>query len=298
MNTLRMYVRSVLSEAVGQITYQRTDVGRAADKFTAGDILTQGTGFFKDAASGIVALKNAGSIMARSKTGKVAAGWSATKGSRKNVLKAASAVGVIAYTVSGAYASKRNEDTTADPTARDEELQKQLAKFHDEVLDALDNKQTSLLNAYTTPEMRATNPDTVSEEDAKTFFTNYSANYNKYVKAYTSAGSMPLAGRFSNMLESTSEGVNVRATIAALAARYAAESKGDFDEEGLKYYASCLMQIYEAQLLAGAMKIDLDKIPENFQARVDYGKFVTAKKAEIDKTKALIEAVNVTQGME
>jgi hypothetical protein len=298
MNALRMYVRSVLAEAVGQITYQRTDIGRAADKFSAGEVLSQGTNFLKDVVKGMATLKAAGSVMSRSKTGKVAAGWNATKGSRKSLVKAAAAIGVVGYALSQSYASTRNANTSPEPTARDEELQALLAKFHDEVIGALDSKQASLIASYMTPEMKSVDASSVSEDEAKALFKNFSANYTKYVTSYTTVGSIPIGNRY-DMLQQTSAGQEVKATITAIAQRYATtDSKGDLSEDGLKYYAACLMQIYEAQLLVGAMQTDMDKIPNTLQAKADFDRFAAAKKSSIDKTKALAEAIAVGSGME
>ena len=297
MNALRMYVRSVLAEAVGQVTYQRTDIGRAADKFTAGDILNPGTDFLKNAVKGMVTLKAAGSVMARSKSGKMAAGWQATKGSRKSLVTTAAAIGVVGYALSQKYASTRNADANTALTSQDEELQATMAKFHDEVLAALDGKQASLLSSYMTPEMKTVNKDAVSEQDAQTFLKNFSSNYTKYVSSYTTAGAVPIANRF-DMFQSTQAGTEVRATIAVIAQRYSNESSGNLDEVGLKYYAACLMQIYEAQVIVGAMQSDMDKIPDALQEKANYEKYVTVKKNSIDRTKALIEAVAVGSGME
>jgi hypothetical protein len=295
MNALRTYVRAVLSEAVGQVTYQRTDIGRAADKFSGADELNPGGSVLASAVKGMATLGTAAKVMSRTKSGKVAAGWNATKGSRKNVLSAVGALGVVGYAVSQDFASKRSNADAKDDD--DERLRAQMAQFHEKLIASLDATQTQMLESFRTPEVRSASSDQMTPDKAKALLTNFKANYTKYVGDYTRKGSVPLNNRYADVFMGSTETGSAKGRLESIIKDTAANTK-EFDEAGLRYYASCVMQIYEAQLIVAAMTEDLAVIPDEITDKKTFQAASDQFKTRIDSTKALKEALDVTSGME
>jgi hypothetical protein len=300
-NILRSFMRAVMSEAVGQEQYQDPKRGRALDQFSAKSVLDASAAPAMDAVRGLAALRTAVGAASSSKSGRLKAGWSATQGSRKNILKGVAALGILGYIATENFRKKPD-----DAEGRDQEVaaaNKLLAQFHNDVNTQinLDERQNSLIAGLATPGIHDVKSAALSEEDLNKRFTTMQANYNKRVSTLSKITDID---KNRTQVFASSAGLKAaRLTIKPIIDEYVNKSNGVFDFDGLEYYACCIMYVRECGMIAAAMDDDMavvEKIvPDTAnKTRGKFDTYVEAKKNELDTLPAVKEATEVVTAID
>ena len=279
MSALRTYIRELLKEE-GELQIR---VLRAMDQLSkASDVVGRETEFFSDAVKGMGALKAASSSFRRAKTGRVSAAYDATKGSRKNVIKAIAGLGVI-----GAIVTQGVRDGNAEKPISEEEKEKLTAAFvdfHEGIVKILNNRTNVNVRAIRTPSILE-NEDGMTTEIANTSYPGCVQNFDKYVNEYSST---PIIGdtSYDRMYTLNSELRTTKTEITSLVGE--TKRKADqFDESGLKFYAACVMYVHYGELIAAGLDADCDLVntisTEESQSIVaKYNKYRKDKKAQME----------------
>jgi hypothetical protein len=277
---LRTYIRELLREE-GELQIRVLRQPMQLGRFSAGDVIKSSESRISDAIKGFSSLKNASTAFRTAKTGKVRAAFNTTKGSRKNVATALLGLGVVAAVVSQAVSDKYKDGTI--PEEESAALTQKFAKFHNDILKIVRDRSDEDIESLRTKQIMTQPDDEISEEFAKTAYSSYTTNYNKYVADFTRISK--LEGAYDGMYTKNNVLVETKRQIDTLIQETMSDNPDTYDREGLKYYASCIMHVHYAESIFSAIDLDCEvinnKLEETLDIRVKYNQFAKQKKAEM-----------------
>jgi len=281
--SLRTYIREMLKEE-GDLQIRVLRAAEQLGKFNASDVTTREIGFLSSAMQGMAVLGNASRSFRASKSGRLKGAFDATKGSRKNVLTAVTGLGVIGYMVNDAFKQKQSSSPVTD--ADKERLSEALAKFHNDLVKILDDRSNDNITSLRTSNILNQDESSITVDVARSLLPKYKVNFDKHVSDYNKPQTFE-NNAYDRMFMSTQALQATKAQIASLIDNTTREY-AEYDAEGLKYYASCVMYVHYGELIVSALDLDcntiIGKIPSNESITASFNTYRKNKKAEMEST--------------
>lgn len=300
MIALRSYIRALLKEE-GDLQIRVLRSPTQLGKYSAVDVTSNTTSFFKDALKGMSTLSDASSIFRRSKSGRFKAAFDSTKGSRKNAALVLTSLGVVGYLITKDYAEKHRTNEGGITAEDKDRLSKALGDFHNDVVKTLDNAASNNISSLRTPGL-ADIADSITVESASKIYPTYASNFTKYVGEYVRPASFET--QYDSMFNQTNELQSSKSKINTLIEN-TIKAYPEYDRDGLRYYAACAMYVHYGEIIVAAIDADCDiinqKIAANEQITIKFNQFSKAKKAEMEgpsPTANLKKALNTLDGIE